>query len=44
MTDHKTTKQIRDVAAMMAVEDMPLSPSFVEELVKVVKGEKHQNN
>ena len=40
VTDLKTAKQIRDVAATMAIEGMPLSQSFVEELVKVAKGEK----
>ena len=34
------TKAIRDVAATMAIENMHLSKEFVEELLKVAKGEK----
>lgn len=40
----KTTRDIRNVAATMAIENMHLSEAFIEELVKVANGEKHQNN
>lgn len=36
----KTTREIRNVAATMAIENMHLSEAFIEELVKVANGEK----
>lgn len=36
----KKTRDIRNVAATMAIENMHLSKAFVEELVKVANGEK----
>jgi len=36
----KSARDIRNVAATMAIENMYLSKAFVEELVKVSKGEK----
>lgn len=36
----KSAREIRDVAATMAIENMYLSKAFVEELVKVSNGEK----
>lgn len=33
-------RQVRDVVATMAIEDMYLSREFVEELIKVANGEK----
>jgi len=36
----KASRNIRNVAATMAIENMYLSKAFVEELVKVSKGEK----
>ncbi len=36
----KKTRDIRNVAATMAIENMHLSKTFVEELVKVANGEK----
>ena len=36
----KTTRDIRNVVATMAIENMPLSKAFVEELMKVGNGEK----
>lgn len=36
----KATKSVNNVVATMAVEDMYLSKSFGEELIKVAKGEK----
>ncbi len=38
--DTKKTRDIRNVAATMAIENMYLSKAFVEELVKVANGEK----
>ncbi len=36
----KSARDIRNVAATMAIENMYLSKAFVEELVKVSNGEK----
>lgn len=36
----KEARSIQNVAATMAVENMPLSRTFTEELVKVANGEK----
>lgn len=36
----KSSRDIRNVAATMAIEGMYLSNAFIEELVKVSKGEK----
>lgn len=36
----KEMRQVRDVVATMAIEDMYLSREFVEELIKVANGEK----
>ena len=36
----KTTRDIRNVAATMAIENMHLSKAFIEELIKVSNGEK----
>ena len=36
----KSSRDIRNVAATMAIEGMYLSDAFIEELVKVSKGEK----
>lgn len=36
----KKTREIRNVAATMAIENMYLSKSFVQELIKVANGEK----
>lgn len=36
----KETMAIRDVAATMAVENMHLGKDFINELIKVAKGEK----
>ena len=36
----KLAKDIRNVAATMAIENMHLSKAFIEELVKVSNGEK----
>ena len=36
----KSTRDIRNVIATMAIENMYLSKSFVKELVKVENGEK----
>lgn len=36
----KETRNIRNVAATMAIENMHLSRAFIEELVKVSNGEK----
>lgn len=36
----KKTRDIRNVVATMAIENMHLSKAFVEELVKVANGEK----
>ena len=36
----KATRDIQNVAATMAIENMPLSETFVEELIKVANGEK----
>lgn len=36
----KKTRDIQNVAATMAIEDMHLSKAFVEELIKVANGEK----
>lgn len=36
----EVTRVVRDVAATMAIENMPLSKAFVEELIKVGNGEK----
>ena len=38
--DTKKTRDIRNVAATMAIENMYLSKAFVEELVKAANGEK----
>lgn len=40
VSDTKEMRQIRDVVATMAIEDMYLSREFVEELIKVANGEK----
>lgn len=39
-TNIKSVRNIRNVAATMAIENMPLSKSFVKELLKVSNGEK----
>ena len=36
----KENRQIRDVAASMAIENMYVSREFIEELMKVSRGEK----
>ncbi len=36
----KNTRDVRNVAATMAIENMHLSKAFVEELIKVANGEK----
>lgn len=36
----KESRQVRNVVATMAIEDMYLSKEFVNELLKVSKGEK----
>ena len=36
----KEMREIRDVAATMAIENMYLSEDFITELIKVDKGEK----
>ena len=36
----EVTRAVRDVAATMAIENMPLNKAFVEELIKVGNGEK----
>ena len=36
----KEARDIRNVAATMAIENMPLSKEFIEELIKVANGEK----
>ena len=36
----KESREIRNVAATMAIENMYLSKSFVQELIKVANGEK----
>lgn len=36
----KKNKMIQQVAATMAVEDMPLSSAYIHELLKVSSGEK----
>ena len=38
--DTKEMREIRNVAATMAVENMPLSKEFISELIKVDNGEK----
>lgn len=38
--DTKKTRDIRNVAATMAIENMYLSKAFVEELIRVSNGEK----
>lgn len=40
VSDTKEMRQVRDVVATMAIEDMYLSREFVEELIKVTNGEK----
>lgn len=40
VSDTKEMRQVRDVVATMAIEDMYLSREFVEELIKVANGEK----
>lgn len=41
VSDTKEMRQVRDVVATMAIEDMYLSREFVEELIKVANGEKN---
>jgi len=36
----KRYKEVRNVAATMAVENMPLSKPFLSELIKVAQGQK----
>lgn len=40
VSNTKEMRQVRDVVATMAIEDMYLSREFVEELIKVANGEK----
>lgn len=40
VSNTKTTRGIRNVAATMAIENMYLSKDFIEELVRVSNGEK----
>lgn len=40
MTVDRRIKGVKNVAATMAVEDMPLSREFVAELVKVATGKR----
>ena len=40
VSDTKEMRQVRNVVATMAIEDMYLSREFVEELIKVANGEK----
>lgn len=36
----KKYEEVRNVAATMAVENMPLSKAFISELIKVAQGKK----
>lgn len=38
--DTKATREVKDVVATMAIENMYLNKTFVKELIKVANGEK----
>ena len=40
MENAKKYEEVRNVAATMAVENMPLSKAFLSELIKVAQGKK----